>query len=270
MTQRGVCFLIIAAFLGGASPALALSPVSCLIEASETVKLATPVGGILAEIAVERGEIIQEGQMIARLDARVEALSRDLARARSEDASEIEAFEAKVEFLSAQAERRSKLAERNVLSSAEAREAVLEQDMAIKDLERARLSKMLAGLEADQAQAVLDQKTLLSPITGVVTERLATVGEYQSGETHVVTLSRINMLRVEAFVPIAYHPHLAVGQTVSVTPEAPFDRPREAKIRSMDRVFDAATATFGIRMELENPDLSLPAGLRCTVAFPSS
>jgi hypothetical protein len=32
-------------------------------------------------------------------------------------------------------------------------------------------------------------------------------------------------------------------------------------------VFDAATATFGLVMRLENPDLALPAGLRCQLDF---
>ena len=63
---------------------------------------------------------------------------------------------------------------------------------------------------------------------------------------------------------------LAVGQAVTVTPEAPLDQPRQATIRVIDRVFDAATATFGLRMELQNTDLSLPAGLRCTLSFPES
>ena len=85
-----------------------------------------------------------------------------------------------------------------------------------------------------------------------------------------MTVQRHNArgLRVEAFAPIAYFPQLAVGQQVTVTPEAPLDQSRPATIRVIDRVFDAATATFGLRMELDNADLSLPAGLRCTLSFP--
>jgi len=83
-----------------------------------------------------------------------------------------------------------------------------------------------------------------------------------------VTVARLDVLRVEAFAPIAYFPALAVGQTVTVTPEPPLDQPRQARVQVIDRVFDAATATFGLRMELENPDLTLPAGLRCTLSFP--
>jgi hypothetical protein len=34
-----------------------------------------------------------------------------------------------------------------------------------------------------------------------------------------------------------------------------------------DRVVDAASGTFGIRVELPNPKLVLPAGLKCKVRF---
>ena len=71
-------------------------------------------------------------------------------------------------------------------------------------------------------------------------------------------------------MPNAYHTAIKIGQTVEVVPEAPFDTPRQATITVIDRVFDAATATFGIRMDLQNADLSLPAGLRCSLRFPES
>lgn len=258
------------AYVMSSTHALALEPVSCLIEAYDTVKLATPVAGIVQDVLVDRGSVVAEGDVVARLDSRVEEISRDLARARSEDRTEIEALEAKVEFLTAQAERRATLAQKNALSQAEAREAALEKEVAIHDLERAKLSLVVAKLEVEQAEAVLAQKTLKSPFAGVVTEKLATKGEYRNGESHVATIARLDLLRVEAFVPIAYHTALKTGQTVEVVPEPPFDTPRSATIRIIDRVFDAATATFGIRMDLENPDLSLPAGLRCNLRFPGT
>lgn len=248
----------------------ALEPVSCLIEAYDTVKLATPVAGIVQDVLVDRGDVVREGDVVARLDSRVEEIERDLAQAKSTDRSEIEALEAKVDFLTAQAERRAKLAEKNAMSQSEAREAALEKEVAVQDLARARLALVLAGLQLTQAEAVLAQKTLKSPFAGVVTEKLATKGEYRNGESHIATISRLDLLRVEAFVPIAYHPALKPGQTVEVVPEPPFDTPRPATIRVIDRVFDAATATFGIRMDLENPDLALPAGLRCSLRFPGT
>jgi membrane fusion protein (multidrug efflux system) len=36
----------------------------------------------------------------------------------------------------------------------------------------------------------------------------------------------------------------------------------------VDRVIDAASGTIGVRLKLPNPDYHIPAGLKCTVAFP--
>ena len=35
----------------------------------------------------------------------------------------------------------------------------------------------------------------------------------------------------------------------------------------VDRVFDAASGTFGVRLDLPNSDGALPAGQRCIVSF---
>jgi hypothetical protein len=53
-----------------------------------------------------------------------------------------------------------------------------------------------------------------------------------------------------------------------VTPEPPFTRTYRAKVKVVDRVIDAASGMFGIRLELPNPDYSLPAGLKCKVRLP--
>lgn len=251
----------------GRADAASLDPVSCLIEPQQTVRLSTPVAGIVDEVSVDRGDVVQAGQVVARLDSRIEEIQRDLARNRSADDSQIKGLEAQVDYLSGQADRTADLAARSALAESDAKKARMEADMAIHDFSRARLDRERAGMELQDAEAVLAQKMLVSPIAGVVTERLLNPGEYRDGQAHIATIAQLDVLRVEAYAPIAYYPQLSVGQAVTVTPEAPLDTPRPATIRVIDKIFDAATATFGLRMELENPDLSLPAGLRCTLFF---
>jgi hypothetical protein len=40
-----------------------------------------------------------------------------------------------------------------------------------------------------------------------------------------------------------------------------------ARVTVVDHVFDAASGTIGIRLEIPNPEFSLPAGLKCQVRF---
>jgi membrane fusion protein (multidrug efflux system) len=49
--------------------------------------------------------------------------------------------------------------------------------------------------------------------------------------------------------------------------EEPVGSEREGVVSVVDRVIDAASGTFGVRLELPNPNYELPAGLRCRVRF---
>jgi hypothetical protein len=45
------------------------------------------------------------------------------------------------------------------------------------------------------------------------------------------------------------------------------DNPRQARVVSVDRMGDAASRTFGVRLELPNPKFEIPAGLKCEMKF---
>ncbi len=54
---------------------------------------------------------------------------------------------------------------------------------------------------------------------------------------------------------------------MSVRLEDPLGGDRQAAVKVVDQVFDAASGTFGVRLALANPELIVPAGLRCKVSF---
>ena len=60
---------------------------------------------------------------------------------------------------------------------------------------------------------------------------------------------------------------IGVGSRATVVPEAPVNTPREATVIVVDRIVDAASGTFGVRLEMPNPDNRLPAGLKCKARF---
>jgi hypothetical protein len=52
-----------------------------------------------------------------------------------------------------------------------------------------------------------------------------------------------------------------------VKPESPPGGVYTAVVKIVDTVIDAASGTFGVRLELPNPDYHIPAGLKCQVVF---
>jgi hypothetical protein len=57
------------------------------------------------------------------------------------------------------------------------------------------------------------------------------------------------------------------GMRATVVPEFPGDRVHVASVTIVDRIIDAASGTFGARLDLPNPDGTIPAGLHCQAQF---
>jgi len=239
----------------------------CVIEPQQVVKLASPVVGVISYLNVDRGDIVSKGQVVGGLDAGVEAAVLALARARSTNEFEIRAGEARLRFLRGEHERLIKLVDREVVSRAALQKAEEEANVAAHQLEEKKLEKEIAALQVQHAEEVLAQRTLRSPIDGIVVERLLVPGEYQNEQSPVLTLAQIDPLRVEVVAPITYYGRIHSSTTAEVRPEEPVGGAYAATVEIVDRVLDAASGTFGVRLALPNPGLRLPAGIRCKIVF---
>ena len=69
------------------------------------------------------------------------------------------------------------------------------------------------------------------------------------------------------FVPLSEFGRLHAGMRAEVYPEYPIGGKYDAVVAVVDPVFDAASGTMGVRLDLPNPKLLLPAGLKCRVRF---
>jgi multidrug efflux pump subunit AcrA (membrane-fusion protein) len=160
------------------------------------------------------------------------------------------------------------MSKRQTVSKHELDEAQTEKFLA--ELARMEMQEKLrlAALEYKRAQAALGLRTIKSPLTGVVVERLASAGDYRNNlDPKIFKIAQIHPLRVEVFVPVAMLGSISVGMRAEVIPEAPQDRPRTAEVTVVDRVVDAASGTFAVRLELPNPKYQLQAGLKCKIRF---
>jgi len=211
----------------------------CLMEPALEVSLSSPVSGIIESISVDRGSAVERGQTLVQLHASVEQAAVELAQAR-------------LDFGQRKVARTQELYRENFTSEYSVDEAVTEA--------------RLAEVELAQARTILRQKTLRSPITGIVVERLAEVGEFVS-DNEILNLVQLDPLHVEVVLPVERLDSVAVGTTATVYPAEPVGGEYEAEVTTVDQVIDAASGTFGVRLALPNPDGVLPAGLRCMVRF---
>ena len=77
------------------------------------------------------------------------------------------------------------------------------------------------------------------------------------------SIAQIDPLRVDVLVPAGAFGQIQVGGRAQVTPEMHGRQAHLAVVSGVDRVIDAASNTFRVRLELRNTGGQLPPGLRC-------
>jgi RND family efflux transporter MFP subunit len=237
-----------------------------LIEPAVTAKVGSNAIGILETSPVDRGDMVKEGQVVATLQAGVEKATMELAKARAELDATIKGKRAEMEFAERSQQRKKELYEKKTLSSQEWDEAETKRILAELALNEALEAKRIAELEYKRSVEVVKRMSIRSPIKGVVVERLLSLGEYVETQP-IMTLAQIDPLHVEVIMPVSTLGSVQVGMFAEVKPEAPVGGVYKAKVTIVDKVVDAASGTFGVRLELPNPDYKLPPGLKCKVHF---
>jgi len=238
-----------------------------LIEPSLVVNVGSPVPGILASVKADRGDMVKKGQVLATLESGVERATMELTRARAEMEQTIRAGEARLDFSIRKQERFEELYKKKVIPFTDMDEARTASELALMELEEARENKRIAALEFKRSVAVVNRMSIHSSIAGVVMERFLSPGEHVEDQP-VLKLAQIHPLHVEVFAPVELIGAIKVGMQADITPENPAgQKVYKAKVTIVDRVIDAASGTFGVRLELPNPQYRLQAGLKCKVAF---
>lgn len=212
----------------------------CMIEPYEKVEFKTQVPGILEEVLVERGDIIKKDQVLARLKSGVEEALVEQSRAR-------------FEFAKRKDERNKELSLKHFISAHEKDEFETEIKM--------------SELQMREADEKLKLRTIRSTIDGVVVERFLAPGEYAGENNSILKAVSINPLNVEVIAPTNMIGSIRKGMGAEVRPESAVGGVYYGTVVIVDKVIDASSGTFGVRVELPNPELKIPAGLKCKVRF---
>jgi RND family efflux transporter MFP subunit len=199
----------------------------------EVLPLSFKVGGRVESILVDEGDVVEEGQVVAELDARDYALVHELAKVQ-------------VEALRPHEKRAKDLAEQDALPQSE-------YDEIESKLEAALVQK-------SQARAQLSYARLRSPMGGVVIRRDVTVGDMVGPERPALIVA--DLFRVKVVLPVSQRDlHLfEVGMQVPMTAEG-LESTYVGTVHQVGFAADPNTRTFPVTVEVANPDLELRAGM---------
>lgn len=204
------------------------------IEAVQEIELKPEVEGRIVRILAPEGSEVRQGAGLFKVDdaellaqaARLEA-ERDLAR---------------------QALERTRL----LLAENAASEAELEQAEA-----RARSSQA----ELDLTTVRLDRTVVRAPFSGVVGERMVSLGDYVTSSTSLVTLQTVDPQRASFAVPERYAGVLSVGQRVGFEVAAVPGREFVGEVDFVDPRVELPGRTIRVKALVPNPDRALQMGM---------
>jgi RND family efflux transporter MFP subunit len=258
---------LVAVALASWGAAVAADSGYCMVQPSETVAVTSPVEGLVERITVDRGDVVQQGQVLVTLESSTDRASVALARARAEVESPLRSSQVRLDFGVRRLVRTEEMYRKELIPLREMDEAETAKVLAEIARVEAEENRRLAELEHERAAAALALRTIRSPIAGVVLERSLAPGE-STGQGPILRIARLDPLRIETSLPFSSFGRVRVGTRAQVSLGPPLNsRPQVARVTVVDRVVDPATGTFGVRLELPNPDYRLPAGLPCSLRF---
>jgi len=232
------------------------------------IDLGSASDGIVEAILVERGDPVVAGQPIARLESNAERAALRIAEAQANDYVQLDLARNKIELIEKEADRTQTLAAKN-LTATNVLDAVMSQlKQAQLELRLAEQRQNLAVLEKLRTEAELDRRIVRSPIDGVVLRRLIGPGEYVYSQAQIARIASIDPLYVEVFLPTEMYPSVSENVEAHIQIAEPIGGIYTARVIAVDKVFDAASDTFGVRLSMPNPEALLPAGVDCRIQFP--
>ena len=208
---------------------------------SQHAKLASRTKGVIETIKRE-GDVVKKGEVVMELESEIESLQL----LQQKHILDLRSFERSTS---------DELASKSVISKTE--------------VEEKRVNHEVAKVQLELAERLLGMRKVLAPFDGVVAERLRERGEAVDEFTPVVTLSNLDVLYLEVFLPAPSIRAVRKGQAVEVTATDLPGRKFAGQVSEVSPGVNPASGEFKVRVLVPNPDGELVAGTHAVAVFSS-
>ncbi len=260
------------------------------LAADEKSDVASNTNGIVQKVFVERGSVVEKGDVLVQVDptdvqnmldqglAGLQELKvrlgikADKAPYSVENQPEVKMAKAALNLARVNLERFMKLYEQDVLPKADYDRVMFECDSAAQRYEQARLqmsqlyqSYLTGQTKLDALRKALEDTTIRAPFSGYVAERLISVGERVSPSpmgkgAAVATLIKLDPLRLVLTVPQQSVGQITQGQSVTFKVDSLPDRSFTGEIRYVGPSVESNSRSMTVEAMVPNPDRVLRPG----------
>jgi cobalt-zinc-cadmium efflux system membrane fusion protein len=227
---------------------------------TKVVQIFPPLSGRITRFLVLPGETVKAGQVVAMLQ------SGDIAQARSD----FEKAKIQVTLADAALQRGKLLLQHEVLAKADYEQLVATDEAAHSEQERARQRIHELGFSENDNS---DQAPIRTPISGVVLDTGAAVGQLQRSLDSATPLATVANLNPVWVLGDAYESDLAsvkTGQPVTVTFPAYSGLSMTGRIDNISEALDPSTLAVKVRVVLPNPGDKLKPQMFANIAVDRS
>jgi RND family efflux transporter MFP subunit len=258
------------------------------LTAEDEAEVAAEVAGRVVATPVERGTAVSDGTVLVRVspseaDAQVKEAEANAAQISARlgiapgetfDVNAVpEVQNAKASFDLAQNEfnRIKSLLDERVVSQSEFEQRRTQMEAARQQYEAARngAAQQYQALQAARARVAIAQKSLAdttvrAPFTGLVAERLVSVGDYVTKGMKVAVVVRVNPLRVQLTVPEQFVSAVKVGAPVTFQVDAFPGREFTGTVRYVSPALETNRRALPVEAVVPNQAGDLKPGLFAT------
>ncbi|HMP77307.1 MAG TPA: efflux RND transporter periplasmic adaptor subunit [Kiritimatiellia bacterium] len=229
----------------------------------ERIEISPRFQGTVRWIGVKKGDVVQQGDVLVRLED-----DEYQARLNEADARVLQA-EANLEFAKSNFKRAETLRTKDTSSEQEL-------DGARQGLRAAEAELKAAKAAVDLAQLYLDWCTIRAPITGVIMEKLVNPNELvtpvsfgggRGPSTAFLAMADLNDLQVEIDLNEVDTPKVRIGQRCRVSPEAYPDKVYDGVVAEIAPEANRSKGTLQIKVQVQTPDRFLTPELSARVDF---
>jgi multidrug efflux pump subunit AcrA (membrane-fusion protein) len=256
--------------------------------AEDQADVAAETAGRVVSTPIERGSRVTEGGELARVvatettaqlkEAEANAAQIEARLGMAPDGAfdvnavpEVQTAKAAYDLAQSEFNRIKSLLDQRVVSQSEYDQRRTQMEATRQQYEAAKngAAQQYQSLQAARARVALARKALAdtvvrAPFSGVIAERLVSVGDYVTKGMKVAVVVRVNPLRVMLTIPEQFVSAVAVGQGVDFDVDAYQGRRFEGKVKYISPALQADRRALTVEATVPNPNGELKPGLFAT------
>ena len=200
----------------------------------------TEAGGVVRSIEFDAGQPVAAGAVLVRLNTA------------NEDAI-LKALQASAQLARVQADRWQKLSRDQLVSKDDAQQKLT--------------AAATAQAQVEAQRALVAQKTIRAPFSGVLGIRKVNLGQYVAPGAAVVSLQQLDPIYLDFSLPEQEIGKMVVGTRIRASVDALPGQVFEGEVTAIEPQVDANTRNFKVQATLPNPDRAVRPGGFAKVGF---